>query len=100
MRSTAPNLRSPQSFLARDVQLSHEFVTKMKAKFKEVTLKWMAAEKEVCPVHVGHRCFIKSYQCSQPTLTVPFAMILCMTPSSRLALTSSVADASVSSFRV
>ena len=65
--------------------VSHEFVTKMKEKFREMTLKWMAAEKEVCAVHVGHRCFIKSYQCSQPTLTVPFAIILWMTPSSRLA---------------
>ena len=61
--------------------VSHEFVTKMKEKFREMTLKRMAAEKEVCAVHVGHRCFINSYQCSLPTLllktrTVPSAMIL------------------------
>ena len=61
--------------------VSHEFVTKMKEKFREMTLKRMAAEKEVCVVHFGHRPFIKSCQCSLPTLllkmrTVPFAMIL------------------------
>ena len=39
---------------------SHEFVTKMKEKFREMTFVRMAAEKEVRVVHVGHRCFIKS----------------------------------------
>ena len=61
--------------------VSHEFVTKMKEKFREMTLKRMAAEKEVCAGHFGHRCFTNSYQCSLLTLllktrTVPFAMIL------------------------
>ena len=61
--------------------VSHESVTKMKEKFREMTLKWMAAEKEVCVVHADHPCFIKSCQCSLPPLLlnariVPFAMIL------------------------
>ena len=40
----------------------------MKEKFREMTLKRMAAEKEVCVVHAGHRCFIEPEQCSLPTL--------------------------------
>ena len=44
----------------------------MKARFREMTLGQMTAEKEVCVVHVGHRCFIKSCQFSPPTLLWPF----------------------------
>ena len=64
--SSKPELATELSRTRRLV--SHEFVTEMKAKFREMILKRMAAGKEVCVVHVGHRCFINSYQCSLPTL--------------------------------
>jgi hypothetical protein len=33
----------------------HKFVTKMKEKLREMTLKRMAVDKEVCVLHVGYR---------------------------------------------
>lgn len=48
--SSKPELATELSRARRLV--SHEFVTKMKKKFREMTLQRMAAEKEVCVVHV------------------------------------------------
>ena len=64
--SPKPELATKRSRVRHMV--SHEFMTKMKEKFREMALQRMAAEKEVCVVDVGHRYYIKCCRCSLPTL--------------------------------